>query len=134
MRSLIILEIIKGRRYVFCLLNKYIKSFNNIKVSIIIFYLNLYFFCQVVQGSYAYISPDGTPIQVSYVADENGKYLNILHTTQCQHHDSYIYNGSNTLCCQAQCCFLVSVLFIIQGIFCPYLVITTLSQKYIIYS
>ncbi|KAI5631617.1 insect cuticle protein domain-containing protein [Phthorimaea operculella] len=27
---------------------------------------------QVVQGSYAYIAPDGTPIQVSYVADENG--------------------------------------------------------------
>ncbi|TKX27768.1 cuticular protein RR-1 [Spodoptera litura] len=27
---------------------------------------------QVVQGSYAYISPEGTPIQVSYVADENG--------------------------------------------------------------
>ncbi|XP_063890224.1 endocuticle structural glycoprotein SgAbd-1-like [Helicoverpa armigera] len=27
---------------------------------------------QVVQGSYAYVSPDGTPIQVSYVADENG--------------------------------------------------------------
>ncbi|KAL4706538.1 hypothetical protein ACJJTC_015736 [Scirpophaga incertulas] len=27
---------------------------------------------QVVQGSYAYVSPEGTPIQVSYVADENG--------------------------------------------------------------
>ncbi|XP_075971008.1 uncharacterized protein LOC142973255 [Anticarsia gemmatalis] len=27
---------------------------------------------QVVQGSYAYISPDGTPVEVSYVADENG--------------------------------------------------------------
>ncbi|KAL0840377.1 hypothetical protein ABMA28_015634 [Loxostege sticticalis] len=27
---------------------------------------------QVVQGSYAYISPEGTPIQVTYVADENG--------------------------------------------------------------
>ncbi|XP_050663720.1 pupal cuticle protein 20-like [Leptidea sinapis] len=27
---------------------------------------------QVVEGSYAYVSPEGTPIQVSYVADENG--------------------------------------------------------------
>ncbi|CAF4777762.1 unnamed protein product [Pieris macdunnoughi] len=27
---------------------------------------------QVVEGSYAYTSPEGTPIQVSYVADENG--------------------------------------------------------------
>ncbi|CAK1604195.1 unnamed protein product [Parnassius mnemosyne] len=27
---------------------------------------------QVVKGSYAYISPEGTPIQVSYVADEYG--------------------------------------------------------------
>lgn len=26
----------------------------------------------VMQGSYAYISPDGTPVQVSYVADHNG--------------------------------------------------------------
>lgn len=26
----------------------------------------------VMQGSYAYIAPDGTPVQVSYVADENG--------------------------------------------------------------
>lgn len=28
---------------------------------------------QVVQGSYSYISPDGTPITVTYIADENGK-------------------------------------------------------------
>ena len=28
---------------------------------------------QVVQGSYSYISPDGTPITVNYIADENGK-------------------------------------------------------------
>ncbi|KOB72557.1 Cuticular protein RR-1 motif 45 [Operophtera brumata] len=27
---------------------------------------------QVVRGSYSYISPEGTPIQVSYIADENG--------------------------------------------------------------
>lgn len=27
---------------------------------------------QVVQGSYSYTSPDGTPITVTYVADENG--------------------------------------------------------------
>ncbi|CAK1553598.1 unnamed protein product [Leptosia nina] len=27
---------------------------------------------QVVEGSYAYTSPEGTPIQVNYVADENG--------------------------------------------------------------
>uniref|UniRef100_A0A336MGD4 CSON015012 protein n=1 Tax=Culicoides sonorensis TaxID=179676 RepID=A0A336MGD4_CULSO len=26
----------------------------------------------VMQGSYAYISPDGTPVEVSYVADHNG--------------------------------------------------------------
>jgi hypothetical protein len=26
----------------------------------------------VIQGSYSYISPDGTPIQVKYIADENG--------------------------------------------------------------
>lgn len=26
----------------------------------------------IMQGSYAYIAPDGTPVQVSYVADENG--------------------------------------------------------------
>lgn len=30
-------------------------------------------FLQVVQGSYAYVSPEGTPIQVTYIADENGK-------------------------------------------------------------
>lgn len=29
---------------------------------------------QVVQGSYSYTSPDGTPITVTYVADENGMY------------------------------------------------------------
>lgn len=28
---------------------------------------------QVVQGSYSYTSPDGTPITVTYIADENGK-------------------------------------------------------------
>lgn len=27
---------------------------------------------EVVKGSYKYISPDGTPISVEYVADENG--------------------------------------------------------------
>lgn len=27
---------------------------------------------QVVQGSYSYTSPDGTPITVNYIADENG--------------------------------------------------------------
>ncbi|XP_037046382.1 endocuticle structural glycoprotein SgAbd-2-like [Bradysia coprophila] len=27
---------------------------------------------QVVQGSYSYTSPDGTPITVTYIADENG--------------------------------------------------------------
>lgn len=26
----------------------------------------------VVHGSYKYISPDGTPIEVTYTADENG--------------------------------------------------------------
>lgn len=29
---------------------------------------------QVVQGSYSYTSPEGTPISVRYIADENGKY------------------------------------------------------------
>lgn len=29
---------------------------------------------QVVQGSYSYTSPDGTPITVTYIADENGTY------------------------------------------------------------
>lgn len=33
---------------------------------------------QVVQGSYSYTSPDGTPITVTYVADENGKLTVIL--------------------------------------------------------
>lgn len=28
---------------------------------------------QVVQGSYSYTSPDGTPITVTYIADENGE-------------------------------------------------------------
>lgn len=28
---------------------------------------------QVVQGSYSYISPEGIPITVTYIADENGK-------------------------------------------------------------
>ncbi|CAG7786113.1 unnamed protein product [Allacma fusca] len=27
---------------------------------------------QVIQGSYSYTSPEGTPLSVSYVADENG--------------------------------------------------------------
>lgn len=27
-----------------------------------------------VEGSYSYTAPDGTPVQISYVADENGKY------------------------------------------------------------
>ncbi|CAB3236683.1 unnamed protein product [Arctia plantaginis] len=27
---------------------------------------------QVVQGGYKYVSPDGTPIEVSYIADEEG--------------------------------------------------------------
>lgn len=26
-----------------------------------------------MQGSYSYTSPDGTPITVTYIADENGK-------------------------------------------------------------
>lgn len=30
---------------------------------------------QVVQGSYSYTSPDGTPITVTYIADENGRSL-----------------------------------------------------------
>lgn len=30
---------------------------------------------QVVQGSYSYISPEGIPITVTYIADENGKYF-----------------------------------------------------------
>lgn len=29
---------------------------------------------QVVQGSYSYTSPEGTPITVTYIADENGTY------------------------------------------------------------
>jgi len=30
---------------------------------------------QVIQGSYSYTSPEGTPITVRYIADENGKNL-----------------------------------------------------------
>lgn len=30
---------------------------------------------QVVQGSYSYTSPDGTPITVTYIADENGNVV-----------------------------------------------------------
>lgn len=33
---------------------------------------------QVVQGSYSYTSPEGTPITVHYIADENGKLLKFL--------------------------------------------------------
>lgn len=29
---------------------------------------------QVAQGSYSYTSPEGVPISVTYVADENGKF------------------------------------------------------------
>lgn len=29
---------------------------------------------QVAQGSFAYTSPEGIPISVTYIADENGKY------------------------------------------------------------
>lgn len=32
----------------------------------------------MVQGSYSYTSPDGTPITVTYIADENGKLNNML--------------------------------------------------------
>lgn len=30
---------------------------------------------QVVQGSYSYTSPEGTPITVRYIADENGEWF-----------------------------------------------------------
>lgn len=33
---------------------------------------------QVVQGSYSYTSPDGTPISVTYIADENGKLYSFI--------------------------------------------------------
>ena len=32
---------------------------------------------QVAQGSFSYTSPEGIPISISYVADENGKLLYI---------------------------------------------------------
>lgn len=35
---------------------------------------------QVVQGSYSYTSPDGTPISVSYIADENGRIFLDINT------------------------------------------------------
>lgn len=34
-----------------------------------------------VQGSYAYTSPEGTPISLTYVADENGKITSISHNS-----------------------------------------------------
>lgn len=34
---------------------------------------------QVVQGSYSYTSPEGTPITVTYIADENGTYFVCLY-------------------------------------------------------
>jgi hypothetical protein len=34
---------------------------------------------QVVQGSYSYTSPEGKPITVNYIADENGLYLVFAH-------------------------------------------------------
>lgn len=32
-----------------------------------------------MQGSYSYTAPDGTPIEVRYIADENGKYRQLIH-------------------------------------------------------
>lgn len=34
-----------------------------------------------MQGSYSYVSPDGTPISVTYTADENGKFNGILYNS-----------------------------------------------------
>lgn len=36
------------------------------------FKIIIIFYIQAIQGSYQYVSPDGTPVQFSYVADENG--------------------------------------------------------------
>lgn len=33
---------------------------------------------QVIQGSYSYTSPEGVPIHVTYIADENGKVSILL--------------------------------------------------------
>lgn len=33
---------------------------------------------QVIQGSYSYTSPEGVPIHVTYIADENGKNFSIF--------------------------------------------------------
>lgn len=34
---------------------------------------------QVIQGGYSYIAPDGTPIQVTYFADETGFHVEGAH-------------------------------------------------------
>lgn len=39
---------------------------------------------QVVQGSYSYTSPDGTPITVTYIADENGEKIVLEAYTVCR--------------------------------------------------
>lgn len=41
---------------------------------------------QVVQGSYSYTSPDGTPITVTYIADENGTVFFVVVVVVRQNH------------------------------------------------
>lgn len=43
---------------------------------------------QVVQGSYSYTSPEGTPITVRYIADENGLLIKV----DLNPHNSYSSN------------------------------------------